>query len=230
LVGKRFCSGELDSTVEATRSTGHDDDRGLGQGDLGDVSVTPTVPQLRLRSTMAGECKSTRKRTHPDENIDTSTIVSPHKRKRQATGPSRSSTTTAANTSSESTPEPPIVQSPYFSPPKKTQDKARRRRLLEASRSLLNENSRFIKRPSATASPAEPAVIRGRDRSNVAETTAAITEHLVSELSKVKFGKRKTRRDPVPPQESSECFADGANLTAFEKQVRVRIIYARFSP
>lgn len=194
--------------------------------------VTPTVPQLRLRFTMAGECKSTRKRAHPDENIDTSTIVSPRKRKRQTTDSSRSSTTTATNTSSESTPEPRIVQSPYFSPPKKTHDSTRRRRLLEASRSLLNENSRFIKRPSATASPAEPAVISGRDRSNVAETTAAITEHLVSELSKVKFGRRKTRRDPgpVPPEEPGEHSVDGTNLTALEKQVRVRTVLARLFP
>ena len=200
-----------------------------GQEDVGDASVTPTVPQLRLQPTMAGECKPTRKRAHPDENIDTSTVVSPRKRKRQATGPGRSPTTTATNTSSEGTPEPRIVQSPYFSPPKKTQDNARRRRLLEASRSLLDENSRFIKRPSATASPAEPVEIRGRDRSNVTET-AAITEHLVSELSKVKFGKRKTRRDPgpVPPEEPSEYSAEGANLTALEKQVRVCVIYACF--
>ena len=184
--------------------------------------MTPTVPQLRLRSTMTGEHKSTRKRARPDENTDTSTPISP--RKRQATGSSRSSTTTAANTSSENTPEPHIVQSPYFSPPRKAHDSARRKRLLAVSRSLLNENSRFVKRPSATASPAERTEIRERDRPNVAETTAAITEHLVSELSKAKSRKRKTRKhlEPPAPEESSELFAEGVSLTALEKQVRVR--------
>lgn len=169
---------------------------------------------------MAGE--PTRKRARPDENTDTSTPASPHKR--QATGPSRSSTTTATNTSSENTPEPRIVRSPYFSPPKKAQDSARKKRLLAVSRSLLNENSRFVKRLSATASPAE---ISERDRPNVAETTAAITEHLVSELSKTKSRKQKARRHPEPlaPEESGELSAEGANLTALEKQVRICVIY-----
>ena len=101
---------------------------------------------------------------------------------------------------------------------------------METSRSLLDENSRFIKRSSATASPAEPAEIRGRDRPNVAETTTAIAEQLVSELSKTKSGKRKTRRDPKPgpPEEPSEYAPDVANLTAFEKQVRVCVIHATF--
>ena len=189
---------------------------------IGDV--TPTVPQLRLRSTMV-EHKSTRKRACPDENTDTSTPATP--RKRQATGSTRSSASAATHTSSENTPEPHIVQSPYFSPRKKAHDSARKKRLLAASRSLLNENSRFIKRPPTTASSAEPVKIRERGRPNVAETTAAITEHLVFEMSKSKSRKRKTRRnlDPVTPEEPSELTADRANLTAMENQVRICVIY-----
>lgn len=192
-----------------------------GQGELWNV-MTLTVPQLCLRSTMAEDHKPTRKRTYPDENADPSTLPSP--RKRQATGSSRS---TSADTSPENTPEPRIVQSPYFSPPKKARDSARKKRLLAASHSLLNENSRFIKRPSATAEPAE---IKGRDQSNAAETTAAITKQLVSELSKTKSRKQQTRRglESVTPEGSSELFTDKANLTAFEKQVRVYVIYGRF--
>ena len=179
---------------------------------------------------MTGERKSTWKRARPDENTDTSVPASP--RKRQATGSSRSSVTTSTNTSSENTPEPRIVQSPYFSPPKKSHDSVHKKRLLAASHSLLNENSRFIKRPSATASPAEPTEIRERDRLNVAETTAAITEHFVSELSKAKSRKRKTRRvpEPVAPEESGEPSVDKVNLTALEKQVRVCVIYEYFEP
>ena len=190
--------------------------------------MTSTVPQLRLRSTMAGErnLKSTRKRACPDENTDISTPATP--RKRQATGSNRSSTGTATNTSSERTPERRIVLSPYFSPSKKTHDSARKKRLLAVSRSLLNENSRFIKRPSATASPTEPAEIGERDRRNAAQSTTAITEHLVSELSKAKSRKRKTRRypEPVAPEEPSELSVDRTNLTALEKQVRICVIYA----
>jgi hypothetical protein len=173
---------------------------------------------------MTTECKATRKRTYPDENTDTSTPASPCKR--QATGSSRSSVATSLSTSSENTPEPYIVQSPYFSPPKKAQDSVRKRRLLAASHSLLNENSRFVKRPSGTPSPAEPVEIRGRDRRNAAETTAAITEHLASELSKSKSRKRKTRKDPEPAGlgETNELGVGETNLTGLEKQVRVHII------
>ena len=185
--------------------------------------MTPTVSQVRLRSTMTGDHKSTRKRTYPDENTDTSTPATP--RKRQATGLSRSPTSTVKDTSSEHTPEPSIVQSPYFSPSKKTHDSARKRRLLAASHSLLNENNRFIKRLSATA---EPAKAKGRDRPNVADTAAAISKQLISELSRSR--KRKTRRDPehVAPEEPSELTVDKPNLTALEKQVRVYVIYTYF--
>ena len=180
-----------------------------------------------IQSAMTEDRKSTRKRTYPDENADTSTPASP--RKRQATGSSRSTTTA---TSSENSPEPRTVQSPYFSPQKKAHDSARKRRLLAASHSLLNENSRFIKRPSTTASPTEPAEIRERDRPNVVGTTTAITRHLVSELSRVKSKKRMTRRDPerVAPEESSEPPFDKANLTALERQVRIHVIYPYFYP
>lgn len=189
--------------------------------------ATPAIPRLRIRSAMTGDCKSTRKRTHPDENTDTSAPASP--RKRQATGSSKSTT---PGTSSENTPEPCIVQSPYFSPQKKAHDSVRKRRLLAASHSLLNENSRFVKHPSATVSPAEPAETRGHDRPNVAKTTAAITKRLVSELSKAKPRKRMTRRDPeqVAPEEPSEPLFEKANLTGLEKQVRVHIIYPCFYP
>lgn len=185
---------------------------------------TPAVPQLRLRFTMTGDRKSTRKRSYPDENTDISTPASP--RKIQATSLSRSSTSTTTGTSSENTPEPHIVQSPYFSPPKKTHDSARKKRLLAASRILLNENNRFIKRSSAT----EPGEIKERDRPKVADTAAAISKHFVSGLSKAKARKQKTRRDPehVAPEESSEFFADKSNLTALEKQVRVYVVYACF--
>lgn len=178
------------------------------------------------RSTMAGEHKATRKRARPDENTDTSTPTSP--RKRQATGSNRTSAATTTNTSPEDTPEPRIVQSPYFSPPKKTHDSARKKRLLAASHSLLNENSRFIKRLSATASPAEPTEVRERDRLNVAQTAAAITEHLVSELSKTKSRKRKTRKDPEPvaPDDPNGVSSDRANLTALERQVCICVIHA----
>jgi len=200
-----------------------------GKGDLWNpVTLTPTVPQLRLRPTMTTERKSARKRACPDENLDTLALASP--RKRQATGSGKSSTT---NTSSENTtPDPHIVQSPYFSPPKKAHDNARKKRLLAASRGLLNDNSPFVKRLSATASPAEPTEITERDRLNVAETTAAITEHLVSELSKSKARRRKTRRNPehAAPEEPSELFAATANLTALEKQVRVCFVCACSQP
>jgi len=83
-----------------------------------------------------------------------------------------------------------------------------------------------------TASPAELAEIKGRDRPNVVGTTAAITRHLVSELSKTKSRKLKTRRNPEPdaPEESSELSVNKANLTALEKQVRVSVIYACLIP
>lgn len=189
--------------------------------------ATPTVPQLHIRSAMTGDRKSARKRAYPDGNTDTSAPASP--RKRQATGSTRSTTT---GTSSENTPEPQIIRSPYFSPQRKAHDSARRRKLLDASHSLLNENSRFVKRPSATVSPAEPAETMGRDRPNVAETTAAITKRLVSELSKAKPRKRMTRRDPehVTPEEPSEHLFEKANLTGLEKQVRVHIVYPCFCP
>lgn len=166
---------------------------------------------------MSAECKPTRKRAYPDENTDTSASCSP--RKRQATG-SSSSSTTSANTSSENTPDLRIVQSPYFSPPRKINDGARKRRLLAASHGLLNENSRFVKRPPGSTSPAEPVKGKGRDRRNVAETATAITEHLVSELSKSKSRKRGTRKvhESIAPKETNEPPID---LTALEKQVRV---------
>ena len=172
---------------------------------------------------MTGECKSTRKRAYPDENTDTSTPATP--RKRQAAGSSRPSTSTTTDNSSENTPEPCVVLSPYFSPPKKGLDATRKKRLLAASHSLLNENSRFIKRPLATA---KPVGIRERGRPNAAETTTAITEHIVSELSRTRSRKRKTRRglEPVAPNEPTELSADEANLTALEKQVRACVINA----
>ena len=188
--------------------------------------MTPTVPQLRPRSTMTGDRKFTRKRAYPDENTDTSTTTSP--RKRQATGVSRSPTSTPTDVSSENAPQPHIVKSPYFSPPKKTHDSARKKRLLAASRSLLNENNRFIQRLPATASPAGPA----GTRQNVPDTAAAIAKHFMSGLSKTKSRKQKTRRDPehVTLEEPSKLPPDKANLTALERQVRVRVIYACFQP
>jgi hypothetical protein len=177
---------------------------------------------------MTAGCKSTRKRAYTDENTDTSTSSSP--RKRQATGSNRPSSTTSANTSSENTPDPYIVQSPYFSPPKKLKDSARKRRLLDASYSLLNENNQFVKRPSGTASPAEPTESRERDRENVAESTAAITEHLVSELSGPKSRKRGTRKvhEPAALEETSRPPVDKSDLTALERQVRARVIFPHF--
>jgi len=188
--------------------------------------MTPTVPQLRPRSTMTGDHKSTLKRAYPDENTDTSTPVSP--RKRQATGMSRSPTSTPTDVSSRNTPQPHIVKSPYFSPPKKTHDSARKKRLLAASRSLLNENNRFIQRLPATASPAGPA----GTLPNVPDTAAAIAKHFMSGLSKAKSRKRKTRRNPehVTLEEPSELPPDQANLTALERQVRVHVIYACLQP
>ena len=180
---------------------------------------TPT-PSSARSSTMTAEPKSTRKRTCPDESTDNSAPVTP--RKRQATGLSRSSgTATPADASSENTPDLDVVRSPYFSPPKKTNGNARKKRLLAASHNLLNENSRFVKRPLGTRSPAELAEITGRDRPRVTEATTAITEHLVSEFSKSKFRKRKTRKDPGPPvpDETGEFHADKIDLTALEKQV-----------
>jgi len=187
--------------------------------------MTPTVPQLRPRSTMTGDCKPTRKRAYPDENTDNSTPASP--RKRPATGSGRSPTSTATDVSSGNTPQPHIVKSPYFSPPKKTHDCARKKRLLAASRSLLNENNRFIQRLSATASPAGPAGIRP----NVPDTAAAITKRFMSGLSKAKSRKRKTRRDPehITPEEPGELPPDKADLTALERQVRVYVIHACFN-
>ena len=175
---------------------------------------------------MTAGCKSVHKRARSDENTDTSASSNP--RKRQVTGLNRPSTS-SANTSSENTPEPCIVQSPYFSPPKKAKDSTRKRRLLAASYSLLNENNRFVKRPSGSASPAEPAESRGRDQQNVAESTVAITEHLVSELSKSKSRKRGTRqvREPVALEETSEFPVDKPDLTAFERQVRARVTFPR---
>lgn len=169
---------------------------------------------------MTTEPKSTRKRAYPDENTDTSAPASP--RKRQATGSSRSSgTATPGDTSSEDTPDLDVVRSPYFSPPKKTNDNARKRRLLAASHGLLNENSRFVKRPLGTRSSAELVEITGRDQPRVTETTTAITEHLVSEFSRSKFRKRKTRKGPGPavPDETGELPTDKTDFTAFEKQV-----------
>jgi len=188
--------------------------------------MTPTVPQLRPRSTMTGDRKSTRKRAYPDENTDTSTPASP--RKRQATSMSRSPTSTATDVSSETTPQPHIVKSPYFSPPKKTHDSARKKRLLAASRSLLNENNRFIQRLSATVSPARPA----GTRPNVPDTAAAIAKHFASGLSKTKAKKRKTRRDPehVTLEEPSELSPDKANLTALERQVCVYVTHGCLQP
>lgn len=173
--------------------------------------------------TMTTEYKSTRKRAYLDENPDTSAFFSP--RKRQAIRSSGSSATTLTNTSSENTPGPCIVQSSYFSPSKKASDSVRKRRLLAASHSLLNENNRFVKRLSGTASPAEPAESRKRDQQNVVETTAAITEHLVSELSKSKSRKRGTRKVPEPIA-LEEIPVEKSDLTALEKQVRVRVIIA----
>lgn len=174
---------------------------------------------------MTAGLKSTHKRAHSDENTDTS--ASPYPRKRQATDLNRPPTTFSTNASSENTPEPRIVQSPYFSPPKKAKDSTRKRRLLAASYSLLNENNRFVKRPSGSASPAEPAESKGRDQKNAAESTAAITEHLVSELSKSKSRRRGTRkvREPVALEETSELPNNKPDLTALEKQVRAGVIF-----
>lgn len=173
--------------------------------------------------TMDTEHRSSRKRAYPDEHTDTHVATSP--RKRQVTGPSRSSTTSSTNTSSENTPDPCIVQSPYFSPQKKINDSVRKRRLLAASHSLLNENSHFAKRPTGTASPAEP-VSRGRNQQNVVVTTAVISECLVSELSKSKSRKRGPRKvpEPITLEDTSELLVDKSDPTAFEKQVSVKVI------
>ena len=178
---------------------------------------------------MAAEHRSTRKRAYPDENTDTS-AVSP--RKRRATGSSRSTTTASTDIGSGNTLGPCIVQSPYFSPPGKARDTARKKRLLAASQSLLEENNRFVKHPSGTSSPAEPVETKRRDRQNVTEASAAITEHLLSALSESKSRKRKTRKDPgsVVHEETGELSAGKANLTALEKQVRVRTVLARLFP
>lgn len=161
---------------------------------------------------MTAECKSTRKRAYPDENTDVSAPASPRKREAAGSSVSSAAASNSTSASSENTPEPYIIRSPYFSPPKKAQDNARKRRLLAASHSLLNENSRFVKRPSGVASPAE---VRGRDRKKT------VTEHLVSELSKAKPRKRKTRVDPglICPGESNELPVEKSNLTALEQQV-----------
>ena len=195
--------------------------------------VTPTDHNTVFNSsTMASEFKSARKRAYPDENIDTSTPATP--RKRRATGSNRSpGVVTSTNTSPDNTPgSPHIVRSPYFSPPRKAKDNARKKRLLAASSGLMNENSRFIKRPPGVPSPAEPVKIRGRVQRNVVETTTSITEHLVSELSKSKSRKRRARRDheSVALEETDELAADKASLSAFEKQVRVCVNLARVLP
>lgn len=178
--------------------------------------------------TMTAGRKSPRKRAYPDENTDTSTSPSAHKR--QATDSSGSSTTTSTNISSENTPDPCIVQSPYFSPPRKANDSARKKRLLAASHSLLNENSRFAKRPPGTASPAELVENKGRDRRDVTKTNAAIVEHLVSALSRSKSRKRGTRNvpEPIALEEIRGLPVDKSNLTALEKQVRAGVTFAYF--